>query len=469
MIKSNNSYSELPEAFFKEIMPSSAISPELLAFNSQLAKELQLDLEKSTPSELAKLFSGLDLFPNSKPIALAYAGHQFGNFVPQLGDGRAVLLGEVISIEGERFDIQLKGSGQTPFSRRGDGRSSLGPVIREYIVSEAMNALGVPTTRALAAVTTGEMVFREEELPGGIFTRVASSHLRIGTFQYFASRQDITNLKILADYAIERHYPDSTYLSFFEKVCHNQARLIAHWMSIGFIHGVMNTDNMSISGETIDYGPCAFMDIFKADQVYSFIDRQGRYAYNNQIQIAQWNLTRLAECLIPLIDDDSQEAIKKLEAVLATLPTVFENEWLKKMRFKLGLLDEMEEDGPLIVDFLNDLQVRGQDFTNSFRNLSSQLEQKDAFPILMRWRERVRSQSLSTQEIIDHLDATNPANIPRNHLIEKAIQLGLTGDYTLFNRLNEVYQSPFTIQSGCEDLQKPPEVHEIIQNTFCGT
>jgi len=469
MMKFNNSYAELPDAFFKEVLPSSAIAPELIAFNSQLAKELQLELENSNPSELAKLFSGIELFPNSKPIALAYAGHQFANFVPQLGDGRAVLLGEVLSLEGKRFDVQLKGSGQTPFSRRGDGRSSLGPVIREYIVSEAMHALGVPTTRALAAVTTGEQVFREEELPGGIFTRVASSHLRIGTFQYFAARQDITNLKVLADYAINRHYPDSSYLSFFEKVCHNQAKLVAHWMSIGFIHGVMNTDNMSISGETIDYGPCAFMDTFKADQVYSFIDRQGRYAYNNQIQIAQWNLTRLAECLIPLIDNDSQEAIKKLENVLATLPALFEKEWLNKMRLKFGFLNEEEGDGQLIVDFLNDLQVHNQDFTKSFRNLSSQLEQKDAFPLLMRWRDRVRSQSLSTKQIVDHLDATNPAYIPRNHLIEKAIQSALSGDYSFFKRLNEVYQSPFTLKDGCEDLQNPPEAHEIVQNTFCGT
>ena len=375
----DNTYARLPEHFFARVEPEIAPGPKLLAWNTELAEELGLSGLAGSEERLARIFSGNELPEGAEPIALAYAGHQFGHFVPQLGDGRAVLLGEVIKrSNGQRFDLQLKGSGQTPFSRRGDGKSSLGPVIREYLLSEAMYRMGVPTTRALAAVQTGESVYRDTILPGGVLTRVASSHLRIGTFEYFAARQDLDALRTLADYAIERHYPEvketsHPLVAFFGKVVEAQAALVAHWMDIGFIHGVMNTDNTAISGETIDYGPCAFMDEFDINKVFSSIDQDGRYAYGQQASIGQWNLVRLAECLL-LLGDDQQ----LFEAEFARYHDLFEHHYLQRMRRKLGLTSEEPGDRSLINEWQQHLQDHALDYTLSFRRLSTRIDAADA-------------------------------------------------------------------------------------------
>jgi uncharacterized protein YdiU (UPF0061 family) len=475
MFKFQNTYATLPSAFHKPATPTSAVKPNLLIFNHQLATELGLEYKNFSDLELAAVFSGLTLPSGSSPIASVYAGHQFGNFVPQLGDGRAILLGEIISPAGHRFDIQLKGSGITPYSRKGDGRSSLGPVIREYIVSEAMHALGVPSTRALAAVTTGDRVFRDHvDLPGGVLTRVARGHLRIGTFEYFAAKADLSNLKILADYAIDRFYPeikndDKLYLSFFNQIAKRQAKLIAKWMSFGFIHGVMNTDNMSIVGETIDFGPCAFMDIFKFDQVYSFIDRRGRYAYNQQIEIAKWNLMRLAECLIPLIDQNSETATKLLQDEIALFPALFESEWLKQMRFKMGLMTVEKEDTTLITNYLQYLETKKLDFTNSFRQLPLMIERESPHFIIDEWKVRLKRQPQTMVEVTNLMNQVNPVYIPRNHLIEKAISNAIDGNLELFLKLNKILANPYQDQDGDDQFKFPPKTEEIVKNTFCGT
>jgi len=451
-------------------------APKLLAWNEQLASELGLTDLGAKHEQLVDIFSGNRVPESAEPIALAYAGHQFGHFVPQLGDGRAVLLGELVDTQGKRRDVQLKGSGRTPFSRAGDGKSSLGPVIREYILSEAMHALGVPTTRALAAVLTGESVYRESSLPGGILTRVASSHIRIGSFQYYAARGDVDGLKILADFAIARHAPELAttkrpYLAFFAQVAEAQAALVAHWMAIGFIHGVMNTDNMTVSGETLDYGPCAFMDEFNAAKVFSSIDRGGRYAFDRQPAIVQWNLTRLAECLLMLDNDQPQ-----FEEQLETVKPLFEKHYHARMRSKLGLLaDDVEDaagDRALIDEWLAYLQSNELDYTLSFRELALRANGEGAArfgEFEAKWRQRIEKQAQSPAAVSASMNAVNPLFIPRNHQIERAIQAAIAGDLSIFNALREVLAKPFEAQHAFARYADPPLPQERVARTFCGT
>ncbi len=467
----DSSYRQLPDHAYALIETRSAASPSLLAWNAKLAEELGLIGIAASDDERARLFSG-GVPASSSPLALAYAGHQFGQFVPQLGDGRAALLGEVSMPDGRRVDIQLKGSGRTPFSRGGDGRSALGPVIREYIVSEAMHALGVPTTRALAAVATGEQVVRQGMEPGGVFTRVASSHLRVGTFEYFAARGDRETLKQLADYAVRRHYghradDPAPYQVLFREVAKRQAELVAHWMSIGFIHGVMNTDNTSISGETIDYGPCAFMDEFRHDKVFSSIDHYGRYAYRNQPAIAQWNLARFAETLLS-IDDDRPA----YEAALAEFGTQYEAEYLHRMRAKLGLVKDDADDAELIAQWLNALEAAGADFTLAHRQLADRYVAGTPVKfgeIESRWRNRVATEGRSPGATRSAMHAVNPLYIPRNHRVEEAIQGAYANEFGVFEDLIDVLAQPFTEQAGRERYAEPPEPAERVTRTFCGT
>ena len=421
---------------------------------------------------------------------MVYAAHQFGHFAGRLGDGRAMLLGEVVNPEGKRYDIQLKGSGPTEYSRNGDGLSGLGPVIREYIVSESMYYLGVPTTRALAAVLTGDPVYRQQVQPGGVFTRVAASHIRIGTFQYFASIGDKEGLETLLKYTIDRHYPHVNEskedihpaVLFLREVIKAQASLVSHWTSYGFIHGVMNTDNTTVSGETIDFGPCAFMDTYKADKVFSSIDRGGRYAYNQQSSICGWNLCRLADCLIPLVDEDSDKAIEFLNAELKNLPEILETEWMNKMILKFGLeakVDNKEEDDKLTTGFFEYLENNQLDFTLSFRKLSNLVEEKthdkffpetDEFKDFLNiWRSRLQKESKSLTEIKEQMDSVNPLYIARNHQVEKAIQAASNGDLSIFHEMNKVLQKPFTYQAELDRYSLPPIPEEEVKATFCGT
>lgn len=464
MINFKNTYSKLPENFYAPVDPKSFVQAKLIKLNKELLEELQISSEDI--DQLVKYFSGQEIPDKAEPIAQAYAGHQFGNFVPQLGDGRAVLLGEVISNEGQRYDIQLKGSGITPFSRGGDGKSSLGPVLREYIVSEYMHNLDIPTTRSLAAISSGEQVFRDGPTPGGVFTRVASSHIRIGTFQYLACRGDIEGLKVLADYSIDRHYPslvedNDKYLKLIEEVAKRQASLVAKWMSVGFIHGVMNTDNMSISGETIDFGPCAFVDEFKFNKVFSSIDRYGRYAYNNQIKIAQWNLYRLAECLIPIIDKDEDKAIELIQNKLENCIPFYDKFWLEEMAKKFGIEEAIESDRELINDWLTYLEENELDFTISFREISEDLDSHPKF------KERILSRHSEGSNTL-MLD-TNPVYIPRNHQIEKLIELAYEEDYSLFQKMLEVIEEPFNRRDELNEFEKAPQKEERVTATFCGT
>jgi uncharacterized protein YdiU (UPF0061 family) len=469
----DNTYTRLPEHFYARVQPAMVPEPKMIAWNADLAEELGLNSLAAGEAQLARIFSGNELPDGAEPIALAYAGHQFGYFVPQLGDGRAVLLGEVISShDGRRYDIQLKGSGQTPFSRRGDGKASLGPVIREYLLSEAIYRMNIPTTRALAAVETGETVFRDAKSPGGVLTRVASSHLRIGTFEYFAARRDIEALKTLADYAIDRHYPqvkdaDKSYVAFFAKVVKAQAMLIAEWMAIGFIHGVMNTDNTAISGETIDYGPCAFMDEFAFNRVFSSIDQEGRYAYNQQAGIAQWNLARLAECLLLLGDDK-----ELFEAELKTFEGLFEKQFLQQMSKKLGFTTEESEDRRLINEWLVYLQDNALDYTLSFRRLCNRVEAQDDYEFgefEAKWKPRIAKQPESAASIRQLMESVNPLFIPRNHQVERAIQAAFNGDLSVFYELHRVLQNPYTEQPEFAQYAEPPQPHERVTRTFCGT
>lgn len=467
----DNSYALLPERFFARAEAAPVSAPELLAWNSELAE--YLGLGELTEERLAPLFSGNERLPGSEPIALAYAGHQFGAFVPQLGDGRALLLGELISpIDGRRFDVQLKGSGRTPFSRNGDGKSSLGPVIREYLVSEAMHRLGVPTTRALAAVSSGERVLRDGYEPGGVLTRVAASHIRIGTFAYFAARSDNEALKQLCEHASARHYPetltaDRPVLAFFAQVVEAQARLVAHWLSLGFIHGVMNTDNSSISGETLDYGPCAFMDEFDINKVFSSIDRRGRYAFGQQAAITQWNLARLAECLMPL-DGDKEE----YQALLEAFQPQFEQPFFALMRSKLGLSQLEAEDSSVVTDWFQTLQEAQLDYTQSYHHLAALLDEPESKrfgDFGVRWRKRVQEQPGGAARARELMAASNPLYIPRNHQIERAIAAAFTGDFSLFNELRLLLSEPFREQEGMAAYAEPPRPEERVQMTFCGT
>lgn len=481
MIPFDNTYASLPERFFARQMPAEVPNPSLILVNRNLAEALSIDPNYLVSEEGVAALSGNQVPDGADPISQAYAGHQFGGFVPQLGDGRAILLGEVMVREGERFDIQLKGSGRTPFSRNGDGKSALGPVVREYILSEAMAALGVPTTRALAAVRTGETVMREEgQLPGGVFTRVASSHVRVGTFQYYHARNDVEALKLLADYVIERHYShaldaENPYLALLEAVVGAQADLIAHWMSLGFIHGVMNTDNTAISGETIDYGPCAFMEAFHPSCVFSSIDRGARYAWGNQPEIGLWNLTRLAETLLPLISDDSDRAIEKAEAALGTFSNRFGDQYAFRFRSKLGLPEQATLDP--VKDGLQLLAEQKVDFTLFFRELTrvaSGLSEEGLMKLfpdseaLTIWLDQWRN-ATGGEPDLSAMRSSNPVRIPRNHRVEQAIQAAYQGDDSLFLRLVEGLASPYGEQSEYADLELLPKPEEVVHRTFCGT
>lgn len=487
MIQFDNSYARLPEHFTAAALPTPVAAPLLIAFNHALAQELGLDLEGVDDARLAAIFSGNVVPPGAEPLAMAYAGHQFGNFVPQLGDGRAILLGEVIDIAGRRRDIQLKGSGPTRFSRRGDGRAALGPVLREYIVSEAMHALGIPATRALAAVATGERVQRETGLPSGVVTRVAASHIRVGTFQYFAAREDNEAIRILCDHVIERHYPGvrqeaKPYLALLQAIAARQRELVCRWMMVGFIHGVMNTDNVAISGETIDFGPCAFMDEYNPNKVFSSIDAQGRYAYNSQPGIAQWNMARLAECLLPLLDDDADKAVEAANAVLADFADAFPKLWLSGMREKLGLTTQDDADGQLVQDLLALMQRSEVDFTLTFRRLCDAADgSPEAFrgmftdlagadEWLARWRQRAWRETTTENARAQAMRTVNPAVIPRNHRIEEVIAAAVEdGDLEPFHMMVRATARPYEELPEFAVYMQPPMSHERVFRTFCGT
>ncbi len=477
-----NSYARLPDAFFTLIEPIPVSAPTMIRLNHDLVTELGIDVAWLDSPEGLAILSGNQPADGSEPLAMAYSGHQFGGFSPQLGDGRAILLGEVVRHDGVRHDIQLKGSGPTPFSRNGDGRSALGPVLREYIVSEAMAALGVPTTRALAAVASGDNVLREGPMPGGIFTRVAQSHIRIGTFQWFAARRDHDNLKVLADYVIQRHYPDAKqddnpYLALLAGVIKRQAKLIAHWMQLGFIHGVMNTDNMTVSGETIDYGPCAFRDIYDPAKTFSSIDHQGRYAFAKQAPIGHWNLTRFAETLLPLLDDDPKQSVAAAETALDMFAEIHQTELQERFTAKIGIEGG---DWSMVESLLAAMADGEADFTLVFRHLSDALETGNDDDVtslfnqptaiaawLTDWRTRLHDCDRS--QAVALMRRTNPVFIPRNHRVEEAIEAGNRGDYAPFHRLNDVLQHPFTAQTEFTEYEAAPLADEVVHATFCGT
>jgi len=481
----SNSYASLDAAFYERTRPTPVQSPQLFLWNSELAEQLMIPNElKHDSVARAQAFSGNSIIPGSEPVATVYAGHQFGSFVYQLGDGRAHLLGEVLDQLGRRWDIQLKGSGRTSFSRGGDGRCALGPAVREFIMSEAMNALGVPTTRCLAVVTTGETVFRETPLPGAVVTRVASSHLRIGTFQFFAARSDHRALTTLCNYTINRHYPElqeegrNPYVSLIDRVIERQIQLVVEWMRIGFIHGVMNTDNTSLSGETIDYGPCAMMGIYDPQTVYSSIDTTGRYAFGHQPEILQWNLARFAECLLPLINADMNKAVDQVAPVIADFPDRFEKELMKMMGKKLGLTFFKQEDQKLIVSVLNRLKDRRLDYTVTFDLLTKSLmseaaasqmknELEECFDI---WQKRLSEQHADTQKVQALMRQHNPVVIPRNHHVEEVIQAcEQSGEATLAEKFLQVLRSPYEELATTSEYQDPPSDGDKDYQTFCGT
>jgi serine/tyrosine/threonine adenylyltransferase len=477
----DNSYARLPKSFFTRHNPTPVSSPKLAILNQSLATSLGLDVQALQSEVGIAVFAGNQIPKGAEPLAQAYAGHQFGHFT-MLGDGRAVLLSEQITPEGERFDIQLKGPGRTPYSRGGDGRAALGPMLREYIISEAMHALGIPTTRSLAVVTTGESVIRETYLPGAILTRVAASHIRVGTFQYVAKWGTIEELRILADYTLDRHYPhvqtdEHRYLTLLKELIKRQAALIAKWQLVGFIHGVMNTDNMTISGETIDYGPCAFMDAFDPATVFSSIDREGRYAYGNQPYMALWNLSRFAETLLPLLHDDQEQAVKLAEDALSNFAKVFEANWLNGMRAKLGIFNEEEQDKALINELLNMMQKHQADYTNTFRSLTfDKQEDTELFkaPEFIQWHEkwqaRLGRQGQSKASSHELMRNSNPAVIPRNHRVEEALAAAKNqGDYSAMERLLDVLSKPYGHLPEQEEYCTLPAPTTRPYQTFCGT
>jgi len=493
-----NRYLSLGDSFYAKCKPAPVSKPGLIIFNQALAAELGLASDELDEDFLAAIFSGNVIHDSCEPLAMAYAGHQFGHFNPQLGDGRAIYLGELELQTGDSLDIQLKGSGQTRYSRNGDGRAALGPVLREYLLSEAMHKLNVPTTRALAAVTSGEDVAREKLLPGGVITRAARSFIRVGSFQYIAMLDDTQALQALADYVIERNYPqlaeaEQPCLSLFSEIVQGQAQLIARWMQLGFIHGVMNTDNMSVAGETIDYGPCAFMDYYQHSQVYSSIDRDGRYAYSNQPSIGLWNLTRLAEAMLPLFADDTESAVEKARTILQSYIVSYEQAWLAGMRDKCGLTasaaPSADEDKALLQSLLNLMDQQQADFTLTFyylsqcdaqpdgrsdekdqalRQLFKQSEPLDAW--LQQWRQRLTLESATDAERQAAMQQVNPLYIPRNHQIEAVIRAAEDhNDFAPFYALHEVLQQPFSYQPGKDAYSLPPQPDEVVQQTFCGT
>ena len=467
----DNSYARLPGTMHVGVRPTPVEAPALIKVNEALARELGIDPAALTPA----MAVGNELAAGATPIAQAYAGHQFGNFVPQLGDGRAILLGEVVDRHGRRRDIQLKGAGQTPFSRRGDGRAALGPVLREYLVSEAMHALGIPTTRALMAATTGEKVYRETVLPGAVLTRVAASHIRVGTFQFFAVRRDLDSLEALIGHVIQRHYPElegapNPALGLLDRVMEAQAALVARWVQAGFIHGVMNTDNTSIAGETIDYGPCAFMDTYDPATVFSSIDEFGRYAYANQAPIAQWNLARFAETLLAFLDESRDEAVRIATERIEAFPAIYTRHWMAGFRRKIGLVSEEEGDLDLIQALLDAMQRERADFTMTFRALSNGGEPPALADWLQGWRARLARDPQSPDERQALMRSVNPAYIPRNHRVEAMIQAAVEcGDYAPFEEMLRVLMKPFEEQPGAEIYAEPPGETEKVYRTFCGT
>ncbi len=483
-----NTYASLPTTFFHEATPEKVDSPQLIGWNQPLAEELNVvgsPWSESLKGDLTLVFSGNRVPPRSEPIAMAYSGHQFGHFSPLLGDGRALLLGELRDTSGVAYDVQLKGSGRTVFSRGGDGKSPLGPVLREFIVSEAMYHLGVPTTRSLAAVSTGETVYREEAQPGGVLTRVAKSHVRVGTFQLFASQNDRESLNTLLHYLAERCFPElknskDLPLDFLKSLVAKQTRLVAQWMSLGFIHGVMNTDNTSAIGITLDYGPCAFLDETDFDKVFSSIDRRGRYAYGNQPKILQWNLTRLAECLILLYPDEQREKMLPLfEQALHAVDTLFQEEWQKLMLAKLGLKGgDTSKRAPLLNDWMKYMNSEKVDFTMGFRKLTELLAHgtSDIHPMnevlkdfIPGWKSEILKDHPSVDEACLALNKTNPNIIPRNHKIEQMILQAYNGDFSLFEKMSEAIKDPFTESELSKDFTSPPHPSERVQKTFCGT
>ena len=480
----DNTYARELEGFYVPWQAAQVARPRMIKFNHQLAEELGLDADALDSDAGARIFAGNEIPEGAVPLAQAYAGHQFGGFVPQLGDGRALLIGEVMDRYGRRRDIQLKGSGPTPFSRAGDGRAALGPVLREYLIGEAMDALGIPTTRALAAVVTGEPVYRERALPGAVLTRVAASHVRVGTFQFFAVRGEQAKVRQLADYVIDRHYPElkgqaNPYLGLLERVCDKQAALVAGWMHVGFIHGVMNTDNMTISGETIDYGPCAFMDHYDPATVFSSIDTQGRYAYANQPRIAQWNLARLAETLLPLIDEDTNRAIARATEVVNAFSGRYESYWVKGMRAKLGLFTEEEADLNLATEFLAAMEGNGVDYTLAFRYLAdAALGEHERIRSLFadpsaydgwsgHWRARLAREVVAESDRASAMRRANPAFIPRNHRVEEALSAAMEeGDYAPFETLLKILARPFDDQPEFAAYAEPPPEGQSHYRTF---
>jgi uncharacterized protein YdiU (UPF0061 family) len=482
----DNTYARLPERFYARLAPVPVSQPTLIKLNEPLARHLGLDCDALRSPEGLATLAGNRVPEGAAPLAMAYAGHQFGGFVPQLGDGRAILLGEIVSPGGERYDIHLKGSGRTPFSRDGDGRAWIGPVLREYVISEAMHALGIPTTRSLAAVATGEPVYRESVRPGAVLTRVARGHVRVGTFEYFHARQDTEALKLLSDYVIDRHYPearneDQPYLALLMAVAARQAELVAQWLGVGFIHGVMNTDNMSIAGETIDFGPCAFMDHYHPARVYSSIDRHGRYSFGNQPGIAQWNLARLAEALLPLLDSDVNRAIEAAQSVIDGFGKFFEEAYFCRFRTKLGLTEAREGDAELIAGLLQVMKETEADFTNTFRalcfavggqtaRLGEQIGDGEAANAwLALWQARLGAESTSEAEREVSMRQVNPAVIPRNHRVEAALDAAVAGNLRPLDALLEAVADPWADRPDGDDFTRPPEPDEVVQKTFCGT
>ncbi|MCQ6561259.1 protein adenylyltransferase SelO [Paenibacillus mendelii] len=483
----DNSYARLPQSFYASLHPAPASAPSLIVLNDALAASLGLNIQELRSNEGVAVLAGNRIPEGAEPLAQAYAGHQFGHFT-MLGDGRALLLGEQITPQGDRVDIQLKGSGRTPYSRRGDGRAALGPMLREYIISEAMHGLGIATTRSLAVVTTGDAIFREAELPGAILTRVAASHLRVGTFQYASTRDTSEDLRALADYALQRHYPDidaevdtgtdgNRYLFLLREVIKRQAALIAKWQLVGFIHGVMNTDNMAISGETIDYGPCAFMNAYDPETVFSSIDSQGRYAYGNQPYIGAWNLARLAEALLPLLHDDEEQAVKLAEDAISEYSGLFHGHWLGGMRAKLGLFNEEESDEALIEDLLRMMKEHRADYTNTFRSLTfDQPEDTALFGTTAfthwheMWQARLGRQPETKASSHQLMRSSNPAVIPRNHRVEEALEAAVNQeDYSVMERLLAVLSNPYAHTSEQAEYAEPPAQSERPYRTFCGT
>ncbi|MFT6303530.1 MAG: hypothetical protein ACI9XK_000525 [Granulosicoccus sp.] len=484
----DNSYAKLPDDFHQKLAPTPVSDPQLITVNDSLAELLGINPNALKSEEGVKILAGNAVAEGSEPLAMAYAGHQFGNWVPQLGDGRALLLGEVIAQDGNRYDIQLKGAGRTPFSRGGDGRNWVGPVLREYVVSEAMAALGVPTTRALAAVTTGDAIMRENgAMPGAILTRVARSHIRVGTFQYFAARQNNVAIEQLVQHVNARHYPENLEaenpaVALLISVIDAQAELVAHWQSIGFIHGVMNTDNSSVSGDTIDYGPCAFMDTYAADKVFSSIDRGARYAYQNQPRMAQWNLVNLAQCLLSLMHENQEEAVEIAQDTINTFDEKFIHHYLNRMRGKLGLVDEQDDDLALASSLLDTMARQELDFTLTFRQLAYR-DPSDKFAPggslhdwQLRWASRIEASTgfvPGTDELTDNqvlMRNHNPAIIPRNHQVEAVIEAAVNGrDFKPFHKLLAAVTTPFDESHDGGPFAAPPTKDEIVTQTFCGT